>query len=87
MNTCTICLEYILNNDYAKKEYFLCDCYMNFHNHCLVIWCDKSLTCPICRSAMNISSVYKKRTFCLLSINVVCTISLFILCIYTYSKV
>lgn len=49
--TCIICLDEI-KGDVAKKKYFTCDCYLNFHNECIKKWMIRTNTCPICRSVM-----------------------------------
>ena len=62
MNICIICLESIENN-FAKKQYFNCECNLNFHNKCIENWIVKTPSCPMCRCMMNVDLLYTPRRF------------------------
>ena len=82
-NYCVICFDDIEESDKAKKMYFNCDCYLNFHHDCILLWMDRETTCPMCRCVMNdvdhIVEMKIKRCFGLIIIFVVTMITLLII--------
>jgi len=79
MNICIICLEYI-ENDFANKKYFNCNCEHYFHNKCIECWMSKTRTCPMCRMVLNDDILYTPRRLgCLCVIIFSFCITLFII--------
>lgn len=48
-HACPICLELYLPEDIVRK---IAKCEHCFHAHCIELWLRKSITCPVCRTAL-----------------------------------
>jgi Ring finger domain len=48
-NVCPICHEDVIDENENKKL----KCGHEFHDKCILEWCKKNLTCPMCRDVIN----------------------------------
>ena len=53
LENCSVCYD---NND---NESVQLDCNHSFHKQCMLKWCEKSQTCPICRSDIIVCDICK----------------------------